>query len=114
MRVALAAHDKMLRSANVRLTRSGCRLAAGSASADPFAAPRPFDAGSAHQGVGVVKAMEQVMTDARAVIRNARRALGATTIESPWFRWRLGLLDFDQGLVGPIRSVEDGFELCGR
>ncbi len=34
--------------------------------------------------------------------------------ESPWFRWRLGLLDFDQGLVGPVRSVEDGFELCGR
>jgi len=34
--------------------------------------------------------------------------------ESPWFRWRLGLLDFDQGLVGPFRSVEDGFELCGR
>jgi hypothetical protein len=23
-------------------------------------------------------------------------------------------LDFDQGLVGPFRSVEDGFELCGR
>ena len=35
-------------------------------------------------------------------------------IETPWFRWRLGLLDFDQGLVGPVRSVEDGFELCGR
>jgi MspA len=34
--------------------------------------------------------------------------------ETPWFRWRLGLLDFDQGLVGPFRSVEDGFELCGR
>ncbi|MGZ3387350.1 MAG: hypothetical protein ACXVB5_20900, partial [Isosphaeraceae bacterium] len=35
-------------------------------------------------------------------------------VESPWFRWRLGLLDFDQGLVGPFRSVERGFELCGR
>ena len=35
-------------------------------------------------------------------------------IETLWFRWRLGLLDFDQGLVGPFRSVEDGFELCGR
>ena len=34
--------------------------------------------------------------------------------ETPWFRWRLGLLDFDQGLVGPFRSVEDGCELCGR
>ena len=34
--------------------------------------------------------------------------------ETPWFRWRLGLLDFDQGLVGPFRSVGDGFELCGR
>jgi hypothetical protein len=34
--------------------------------------------------------------------------------ETLWFRWRLGLLDFDQGLVGPFRSVEDGFELCGR
>ena len=33
--------------------------------------------------------------------------------ETLWFRWRLGLLDFDQGLVGPFRSVEDGFELCG-
>ena len=35
-------------------------------------------------------------------------------LETLWFRWRLGLLDFDQGLVGPFRSVEDGFELCGR
>ena len=34
--------------------------------------------------------------------------------ESPWFAWRLGLLDFDQCLVGPFRSVEDGFELCRR
>ena len=34
--------------------------------------------------------------------------------ETPWFRWRLGLLDFDQGLVGPFHSVERGFELCGR
>ena len=34
--------------------------------------------------------------------------------ETHWFRWRLGLLDFDQGLVGPFCSVEDGFELCGR
>jgi len=34
--------------------------------------------------------------------------------ESPWFGWRLGLLDFDQGLVGPFWSVENGFELCGR
>lgn len=23
-------------------------------------------------------------------------------------------MDFDQGLVGPVRSVEGGFELCGR
>jgi hypothetical protein len=28
-------------------------------------------------------------------------------------RRRLGLLDFDQGLVGPFGCVEDGFELCG-
>ena len=35
-------------------------------------------------------------------------------IESPWSRWRLSLLDFDQGLVGPFRSVEDGLELGGR
>ena len=34
--------------------------------------------------------------------------------ETPWFRWRLGLWDFDQGLVGPVRSVERGFELGGR
>ncbi|MGV7303183.1 sensor domain-containing protein, partial [Mycobacterium kansasii] len=25
--------------------------------------------------------------------------------ESPWFSRRLGLLDFDQGLIGPFRSV---------
>ena len=48
-------------------------------------------------------------------IRRAERdALDIQGIESPWFRWRLELLDFDQGLVGPIRSVEDGFVLCGR
>jgi hypothetical protein len=34
--------------------------------------------------------------------------------ETPWFGWRLWLLDFDQGLVGPFRSVERGFVLCGR
>ena len=34
--------------------------------------------------------------------------------ESPWFLWRLWLLDFDQGLVGPFRSVEDVLELGGR
>ena len=33
--------------------------------------------------------------------------------ESPWFWWRLGLLDFDQGWSGPFRSAEDGFELYG-
>lgn len=46
----------------------------------------------------------------------AQRISTATGVryESPWFRWRLGLLDFDQGLVGPFRSVERGFELCGR
>lgn len=42
-----------------------------------------------------------------------KTGVGKST-ESPWFRWRLALLDFDQGLVGPFRSVEDGFELCGR
>ena len=41
-----------------------------------------------------------------------RKRTVAKVTESPWFRWRLGLLDFDQGLVGPFRSVEDGFELC--
>ena len=44
----------------------------------------------------------------------AGKGVNALTYETPWFRWRLGLLDFDQGLVGPFRSVEDGFELCGR
>lgn len=33
--------------------------------------------------------------------------------ESPWFCRRLGLLDFDQGLVVPLGIVERGFELCG-
>ena len=32
--------------------------------------------------------------------------------ESPWFLRRLGLLDFDQGLVAPFRIAEGGFELC--
>jgi hypothetical protein len=31
----------------------------------------------------------------------------------PWFCRRLELLDFDQGLVGPFRSVEDVLKLCG-
>lgn len=41
--------------------------------------------------------------------------LGATAnaFESPWFCRRLGLLDFDQGLVGPMCIVERGFELGG-
>lgn len=34
--------------------------------------------------------------------------------ESPWFCRRLGLLDYDQGLVGPQRIVERCFELCWR
>ena len=32
--------------------------------------------------------------------------------ESPWVCRRLGLLDFDQGLVAPQGIVERGFELC--
>ncbi|MBN3459876.1 AAA family ATPase [Mycobacterium sp. DSM 3803] len=34
--------------------------------------------------------------------------------ESPWIRRRLGLLDFDQGLVAPLGIVERGFELGRR
>ena len=34
--------------------------------------------------------------------------------EPHWICWRLGLLDFDQGLVGPFRSVERLLELCWR
>ena len=34
-------------------------------------------------------------------------------VESPWFCRRLGLLDSDQGLVGPLCIVERGFELGG-
>src|SRR5680860_733333 len=34
--------------------------------------------------------------------------------ESHWVWWRLGRLDFDQGLVGPRRSVERLLELCWR
>ncbi|WP_074293194.1 hypothetical protein [Mycobacteroides abscessus] len=37
---------------------------------------------------------------------------GSTLNESPWKSRRLGLLDFDQGLVGPLGIVERGFELC--
>ena len=42
----------------------------------------------------------------RKALRGHHIQLHEPTIESPWFRWRLGLLDFDQGLVGPFRSVE--------
>jgi hypothetical protein len=41
------------------------------------------------------------------------KGIGLRSTESPWFRRRLGLLDFDQGLVVPLGSVERGFELCG-
>ena len=33
--------------------------------------------------------------------------------EAPWVWWRLGLLDSDQGLVGPLGSGERLLELCG-
>jgi hypothetical protein len=33
-------------------------------------------------------------------------------VETPWVCRRLGLLDSDQGLVGPWVIVERGFELC--
>jgi hypothetical protein len=33
--------------------------------------------------------------------------------ETPWFCWRLGLLDSDQGLVGPWVIVERSFEFRG-
>ncbi|GAB4912926.1 hypothetical protein MAHJHV34_47250 [Mycobacterium avium subsp. hominissuis] len=55
--------------------------------------------------------VSQVLQHHAGKLRALRRMLNS---ESPWFRWRLGLLDFDQGLVGPFRSVERGFELCGR
>jgi flavin-dependent dehydrogenase len=32
--------------------------------------------------------------------------------ESPWFRWKLGLWDFDQGLVGPFCSVERHYDVA--
>ena len=34
------------------------------------------------------------------------------TAQPHWSWWRLWLLDFDQGLVGPLGIVERGFELC--
>lgn len=37
---------------------------------------------------------------------------GPVTIETPWIRRRLELLDFDQGLVVPLGIVERGFKLC--
>ena len=42
----------------------------------------------------------------------ATRPLGSS--ESHWVCWRLWLLDFDQRLVGPFRSVERFLELCWR
>ncbi len=38
---------------------------------------------------------------------------GGVSVEAPWVSRRLGLLDSDQGLVGPVCIVERGFELRG-
>lgn len=35
-------------------------------------------------------------------------------LESPWDWWRLGLVDFGQGLVDPLPSVEGVLELGRR
>ena len=69
---------------------------------------------SAKERMDVISAYQQVGS-----YRGAAELCGTTPktvkrVETHWFRWRLGLLDFDQGLVGPFCSVEDGFELCGR
>lgn len=45
---------------------------------------------------------------------NHPQTQGKVERESHWVWWRLGLLDFDQGLIGPFRSVERVFELRGR
>jgi putative transposase len=39
--------------------------------------------------------------------------IDGTPSETPWVSRRLGLLDSDQGLVGPVCIVERGFELRG-
>ncbi|WP_236715810.1 hypothetical protein, partial [Mycolicibacterium phlei] len=40
-------------------------------------------------------------------------AIDLVRCEAPWVSRRLGLLDSDQGLVGPVCIVERGFELRG-
>jgi hypothetical protein len=43
-----------------------------------------------------------------------RATTAQPTSESHCFRSRLGLSNFDRGLVGPIGCLEAGFELCWR
>ncbi len=50
-------------------------------------------------------------TETRSNQRNGSRP--RTLYEAPWVSRRLGLLDSDQGLVGPVCIVERGFELRG-
>ncbi|RUP00952.1 MAG: hypothetical protein EKK34_31680, partial [Mycobacterium sp.] len=50
-------------------------------------------------------------TGERGVVDGQRTAQWFRRNESPWFCRRLGLLDSDQWLVGPLCIVERGFEL---
>ncbi len=70
--------------------------------------------GGRHLLPGLRWAQRLTAIGGRGVPRHCGPDVCHPSVETLWFRWRLGLLDFDQGLVGPFRSVEDGFELCGR
>ena len=50
-------------------------------------------------------------TGTRYLIAKTRRH---NPYEAPWFRRRLGLLDSDQGFVGPLCIVDRGFEFGRR
>ncbi len=70
---------------------------------------------SSHLGA----AAEPVLTDSYVllhfpeVVVQFSKGFGECCSETPWFCRRLGLLDFGQGLVGPLGIVERGFELGG-
>jgi len=55
--------------------------------------------------------VEHVLAEGLACLAGNEDGVGSV-IESHWPWWRLGLLDFDQWLVGPFRSVERLLELC--
>ena len=48
---------------------------------------------------------ERIPLCCQALVREVVRLRGGRSVESPWVRWRLGLLDSNQLLVGLLGSV---------